>query len=291
MRAALGGHVCVWCEVDEETAWERASRDSERPLAADRDQFARRFAARAPLYEGLARAILPANARDAAAEAAPWIAALRALPGMRMIWASSASGSYPALIGEGAAGALDAARAALPGELPERSFLIADPVRPGCPRGAAGRRGRDDRGRRRRGIEDDGRGRAGAGRARRGRRPPRRPRGRARRRSRRGPRRLLRRHLPARGPGGPGPDDAGRAGGLRLRRQDRGGPARRQELRRRLPPAARRPRRPRGARDAAARRDGGGLRRGREDGAARRRGAVGARALAGRASTRPRWET
>ena len=45
-----------------------------------------------------------------------------------MIWASSASGSYPALIGEGAAGTLDAARAALPGELPERSFLIADPV-------------------------------------------------------------------------------------------------------------------------------------------------------------------
>ena len=74
VRATLGGHVCVWCEVDEETAWERASRDSERPLAADRDQFARRFAARAPLYEGLARAILPANARDAAAEAAPAIA-------------------------------------------------------------------------------------------------------------------------------------------------------------------------------------------------------------------------
>ncbi|MGZ5334056.1 MAG: bifunctional shikimate kinase/3-dehydroquinate synthase [Solirubrobacterales bacterium] len=128
VRAALGGHLCVWCEVDEETAWERASRDSERPLAADREQFARRFAARAPLYEGHARAILPANARDAAGEAAPWIAALRALPGMRMIWASSASGSYPALIGEGAAGALDAARATLPGALPERSFLIADPA-------------------------------------------------------------------------------------------------------------------------------------------------------------------
>ena len=78
VRAALGGHVCVWCEVDEEIAWERASRDSERPLAADRDRVRRAASPRArPLYESLARAILPADARDAAAEAAPWLAAMR----------------------------------------------------------------------------------------------------------------------------------------------------------------------------------------------------------------------
>ena len=48
-----------------ETAWERAS-GSDRPLAVDRDEFARRFAARRPLYEEVARAILPAEAREAA---------------------------------------------------------------------------------------------------------------------------------------------------------------------------------------------------------------------------------
>ena len=49
VREALAGHLCVWCRVDEELAWERASRDDERPLAADRDGFARRFArARSP---------------------------------------------------------------------------------------------------------------------------------------------------------------------------------------------------------------------------------------------------
>ena len=56
---------------------------------------------------------------------------------------------------------------------------------------------------------------------------------------------LLRGHLPARRAGRAGPDDARRAGRLRLRRQDRGGPARGEELRRRLPPARGRDRRPR----------------------------------------------
>ena len=40
--------------------------DSARPLAADRDEFSRRFAERRPLYESVARAILPAGAREAA---------------------------------------------------------------------------------------------------------------------------------------------------------------------------------------------------------------------------------
>ena len=55
---------------------------------------------------------------------------------------------------------------------------------------------------------------------------------------------LLRRDLPARRPGRPGPDDARRPGRLGLRRQDRRRPARGQELRRRLPPARGRARRP-----------------------------------------------
>jgi shikimate kinase/3-dehydroquinate synthase len=126
IREALTGHVCVWCRVDEEVAWERASRDGERPLAADREGFGRRFAERAPLYESLARAILPANAREAAGAAAPWLAAMRDAPGVRMVWAESASGSYPAAVGPGALGLLDGARAADPDALPHRTFAIAD---------------------------------------------------------------------------------------------------------------------------------------------------------------------
>lgn len=128
VREALAAHLPVWCEVDEETAWERATRDEERPLAADRGAFAERLARRAPVYESLARAILPADARDAAAEAAPWLAAMRAVPSARMIWAESESGSYPAVVGEGALGLLDGARETLPQELPARGFCVADPA-------------------------------------------------------------------------------------------------------------------------------------------------------------------
>src|SRR5262249_5414900 len=49
VRAALEEHMPVWCDVDEEVAWERAS-GSDRPLAVDRDEFSRPFAARRPTY-------------------------------------------------------------------------------------------------------------------------------------------------------------------------------------------------------------------------------------------------
>ena len=125
VRRALGDHMPVWCDVDEETAWERAS-GSDRPLAVDRATFAERFASRRPLYESLARAILPSAARDAAGPAAPWLAAMQGTPGVRMIWAESESGSYPAVVGEGAIGLLDDAREALPEALPARTFCVAD---------------------------------------------------------------------------------------------------------------------------------------------------------------------
>jgi shikimate kinase/3-dehydroquinate synthase len=126
IREALGGHIAVWCRIDEETAWERASRDDSRPLAKDRDSFSRRFADRQPLYESVARAILPGNAREAAEGAAPWLAAMRSAPGVRMIWAESAGGSYPALVGPEALDLLESARAAVPGAVPKRVFAVAD---------------------------------------------------------------------------------------------------------------------------------------------------------------------
>jgi shikimate kinase / 3-dehydroquinate synthase len=125
VRRALGEHLPVWCDVEEEVAWERASA-SDRPLAVDREEFSERFANRRPIYESLARAILPSAARDAAGPAAPWLAAMQGSPGVRMIWAESASGSYPAAVGEGAIGLLDDAREALPDDLPARTFCVAD---------------------------------------------------------------------------------------------------------------------------------------------------------------------
>jgi shikimate kinase / 3-dehydroquinate synthase len=125
VQRALAQHLPVWCDVDEEVAWQRAS-GSGRPLATDRDQFSRLFAARRPIYERLARAILPSAARDAARAAAPWLAAMQSAPDVRMAWAESASGSYPAAVGEGAIGLLDDAQEALPGDLPARIFCVAD---------------------------------------------------------------------------------------------------------------------------------------------------------------------
>jgi shikimate kinase/3-dehydroquinate synthase len=125
VQRALAQHLPVWCDVDEEVAWQRAS-GSGRPLATDRDQFSRLFAARRPIYERLARAILPSAARDAARAAAPWLAAMQSAPDVRMAWAEAASGSYPAAVGEGAIALLNDAQEALPGDLPARIFCVAD---------------------------------------------------------------------------------------------------------------------------------------------------------------------
>jgi shikimate kinase/3-dehydroquinate synthase len=125
VQRALEGHLPVWCDVDEDVAWERSS-DSARPLAEDREEFSRLYVSRRPTYEKLARAILPTEAKSAAEAAAPWLAAMQSESGVRMAWAQSESGSYPAMVGEGALGMLDDAREALPEGLPARTFCVAD---------------------------------------------------------------------------------------------------------------------------------------------------------------------
>ena len=100
VRAALARHICVWLEVDAETAWERAG-DS-RPLARDRARFDELLAEREPLYEGLADAVLPAGDRALAERALPYLLAMADLPpGARMAWAASDSGDYPAFVARG----------------------------------------------------------------------------------------------------------------------------------------------------------------------------------------------
>ncbi|MSO41871.1 MAG: 3-dehydroquinate synthase [Solirubrobacterales bacterium] len=126
VRGALAAHVCAWCQVNEQTAWDRAAAAGDRPLASDRNQFRRRFEARAPLYESVARAILPRGGRDIGGAAAPWLAAMRTAAATRMVWAEAGSAEYPAIVGEGAVALLDSVRETLPDELPARSFAIAD---------------------------------------------------------------------------------------------------------------------------------------------------------------------
>ena len=123
VRAALAEHVTVWCRVSEELAWTRCA-GTARPLARDRDGFRRRFGAREPLYAAVARAILPPGG-DVPDAALDWIGSLRDAPGTHLIWARSASGEYPALVGAGATRPLAAEGTPEPGA---RTFAVADRV-------------------------------------------------------------------------------------------------------------------------------------------------------------------
>ena len=201
--------------------------------------------------------------------------ALRSIPpGAKLLWASTASGSYPVHVGKGSLGS---------GFWPVERAALRDHRRVG--RRAVPRSRRRRRRSRSRPASSTRRWRPSSGCCASWRRP-----GwtttttwRARRRGGRRRRRLLRRRLPARGEGRAGADHARRPGRLGVRRQDRRRPPRGQELRRRLPPARRRAGRPGDDGDAPAGRAGGRLGRGDQDRADRRRAAVGARARRRRA--------
>ena len=105
VREALTGHTTVLLDVDPQTAWKRVQAEPgghERPLAADEEGFRALHADRAALYASLADAVLPELPAGAAVRA---LAALRSLSrapgGTRMLWAHSASGDYPVLVGRG----------------------------------------------------------------------------------------------------------------------------------------------------------------------------------------------
>jgi len=105
IRAALGRHIVVWLQVDPAEAWRRIAH-SNRPLATSADDVARLLAERLPLYEQLADVVLPMGDRSIFERALPTIRALADLPaGTKLLWASSASGEYPVLVGRGLLGA------------------------------------------------------------------------------------------------------------------------------------------------------------------------------------------
>jgi shikimate kinase / 3-dehydroquinate synthase len=122
VRERLADHVCVYMEVDPNDAWQR-SRDSERPLARDRQSFLALLEERAPLYESVARAIVPAR-DDLIEKALPAASRLAAkgVPGSaRMVWARASTGGYPVYVGDGIV-----ASAGLLWPDAERCFAVAD---------------------------------------------------------------------------------------------------------------------------------------------------------------------
>jgi shikimate kinase/3-dehydroquinate synthase len=101
VRSALGRHTVVLLEIDAAEAWKRIE-GTERPLATSEADVERLLAERLPLYEELADAIVPMADKEVVARALSAIQALAEMPtGTRLLWASSASGDYPALIGAG----------------------------------------------------------------------------------------------------------------------------------------------------------------------------------------------
>jgi shikimate kinase/3-dehydroquinate synthase len=134
VRRALEDHVVIWLDVEGDEAWRRVGAGAQsggpvRPLARDRETFLALYEERRALYEALADAHLPSPPPGTAARALGALRALsRAPAGTRMVWARSASGEYPVLIGRGLL------RAAGAGQLGEawalasssRAFCVSD---------------------------------------------------------------------------------------------------------------------------------------------------------------------
>jgi shikimate kinase/3-dehydroquinate synthase len=119
VRAALKDHLVIWLDVALEVAWTRC-RDSNRPLAREREQFERLYRAREPIYAGLADATVPAERSN---RMEPVLAALHTLPpGTKLLWATSASADYPAYVG----GGLVTEHHFWPEAITGRRFLVTD---------------------------------------------------------------------------------------------------------------------------------------------------------------------
>ena len=99
VREALERHIVVLLEIDAAEAWRRIEGTS-RPLATSEADVEALLAERLPLYEELADAVVPMADGSVIERALPAIQALAEMPGgTRLLWASSASGDYPILVG------------------------------------------------------------------------------------------------------------------------------------------------------------------------------------------------
>ena len=101
IRRALERHIVVLLEIDAPEAWRRIE-GTGRPLATSPGDVEQLLAARLPLYEELADALVPMSDIEAIGRALPAIQALARMPaGTKLLWASSSSGDYPVLVGPG----------------------------------------------------------------------------------------------------------------------------------------------------------------------------------------------
>jgi shikimate kinase/3-dehydroquinate synthase len=119
VRQALAEHLVIWLDVPLDTSWARVE-GSGRPLARDREGFARLYREREPLYAALA----DVSVEGERSEQMPAILeALAGVPaGVKVLWAASASGDYPAYIGAGLLGE----RRYWPPTVEGRRFLVTD---------------------------------------------------------------------------------------------------------------------------------------------------------------------
>jgi shikimate kinase/3-dehydroquinate synthase len=116
IREALRDRTVVWMDVDPDTAWARAC-GTGRPLAQDRAGFERLYVEREPIYAELADVTVPVGRSAHVADA---IAALEDVPaGVRVLWAASESGDYPAYVGRGLLGWW-------PRRIEGRRFIVTD---------------------------------------------------------------------------------------------------------------------------------------------------------------------
>jgi shikimate kinase/3-dehydroquinate synthase len=150
VRRALEPHVVVWLDVEAEQAWARVRagarsgvtgaqptdaaagepRGAERPLARDREAFVALHHERRAVYEQLADAHLPSLARGTASRTLGALSALAQCGSdARMVWATSAAGDYPVLVGRGLLRASGAGGLGQPWPLVDagsRAFCVTD---------------------------------------------------------------------------------------------------------------------------------------------------------------------
>jgi shikimate kinase/3-dehydroquinate synthase len=130
VREALENHLTLLLDVDPLVAWERvrgAEDGAERPLARDRDEFLALGSERRALYEQLADAVLTDMPAGAAARTLAALRSLSSAPaGTRLLWARSASGEYPVLIGRGLLRSGAVARMGPLDRSPSRAFCVSD---------------------------------------------------------------------------------------------------------------------------------------------------------------------
>ncbi len=119
VREALKRHIVVWLQVEPQQAWPRIAR-SDRPLATSAADVERLFEQREPLYASIADAIVASGDRGLIGRAMPSLLVLAGLPaGTGMLWAASDSGEYPVFAGPGLLGTV-------PWPLPGRRFCVTD---------------------------------------------------------------------------------------------------------------------------------------------------------------------